>query len=131
MPDLFKEVMPSIMHYKNNVFHDDKEIEEYFNKNFFIINKVLSMYMDCVPAANYLNIYNQLPGKLKHDFLLNIIRGYKRPFNYAKTEKMEDLDIIKEYYCVGNVKAKEYHSLLTHEQLDLIRKKLFKGGLKK
>lgn len=128
MPELFKDVMPSLMIHKKDVFIDDEEKDEFFNKNSYIINRVLSMYIDCVMPANEMNMRYYVDGKLKHDFFINTIKGYKRSFNYAKSIKHSDLDIIKEYYGVGNRIAKEYHSLLTPEQLETIRTKLDKGG---
>jgi len=130
MPDLFKEVMPSLMHYKNEVFENDAEKEQYFNDKSFMINRILSMYNDCVLYANIMNYYYGLDGKLKNDYYINTLRGYRRSYNYIKALKFEDLDIIKEYYGVNSTKAKEYHSLLTATQLDEIRKRLEKGGVK-
>lgn len=129
MPDLFKEVMPAIMHHKKEVFENDEEKQKFFDEKSFIINRVLSMYMDCVFQANLMNMNNSIDGKLKYDFYLNTLRGYKRPFNYAKSEKFSDLDVIKEYYGISNAKAKEYHSLLTPENIQTLKLRLYKGGI--
>ena len=108
MPDLFKEVLPSLLQHKKEVFRDDAEKDLFYNRNSYIINKALSMHFDCVLPANEMNKHFSLDGKLKHDFYLNILRGYQRPFNYAKAKKLEDLSIIKEYYGIGNEPAKLY-----------------------
>lgn len=129
MPDLFKEYMPSIMWHKNEVFQNDIEKDKFVSDKSYIINRVLSMYIDCIFYSNMMNQYYHLDGKVKHDFYLNSLRGYKRPFNYAKSEKLNDLDVIKEYYGIGNKQAKEYHSLLTPDQIETLKLRLYRGGV--
>ena len=131
MPDLFKEVIPSILQTKKNVFENDEEMDRYYERNSFIILKTLSMYMDCVLQSNVINYNYHIDGKLKNDFLLNSIRGYKRKFSYQKKTKLDDLEFISEYYGISNEKAKEYVSLLTRENIDEIKKRLEKGGKEK
>jgi len=87
--------------------------------------------MDCVLQSNVINYNYHIDGKLKNDFLLNSIRGYKRKFSYQKKEKLDDLEFISEYYGISNEKAKEYVSLLTRENIDEIKKRLEKGGKEK
>jgi hypothetical protein len=41
---------------------------------------------------------------------------------------LKDLDYVKEYYGYSNEKAREALTLLTKEQLEHIKTKLFKGG---
>jgi len=132
MPDLFKEALPSIMHTKTQIFIDDLEKNEFYNKNSYIINKALSMHVDCVIPANLMNMFHGLDGKLKHDFFMNSLRGFKRPFAYAKAQKqnLDGLNIIKEYYGVSDHKAKEMRLLLNENQLNELRKRLDKGGIK-
>lgn len=131
MTDLFKEALPSIMHTKKEIFIDDLEKNEFYNKNSYIINKSLSMHIDCVIPANLMNMFHNLDGKLKHDFFMNTLRAYKRPFSYAKKVKYEDLNTIKEYYGVSNNKAKEMRSLLSAAQVTELKKRLDKGGVNK
>jgi Bacteriophage clamp loader A subunit len=131
MPDLFREVLPSIMVNKKEVFVDDREKDKWFLDNSFILIKAISMYLDTAISANIMNVNNHLDGKLKYDYFINTIRGYKRPHSYVKSIKYnaDDLEIIKEYYGIGNAQAREYHSLLSPEQIETLRKKLYKGGL--
>lgn len=119
------------MRFKNEVFEDEETKEKYMTEKSFIINRVMSMYLDCVIPANMMNLNYHIDGKLKFDFYLNTIRGYKRPFNYASKIKYDDLDIIKEYYGISNAKAKEYHNILTPEQIEEIKHRLNKGGVNK
>jgi hypothetical protein len=41
------------------------------------------------------------------------------------------MDIVKEYYGFSNTKAKEALTLLTKDQIEIIRNNLNKGGRKK
>jgi hypothetical protein len=41
---------------------------------------------------------------------------------------LKDLEYVKEYYGYSNEKAREALTLLTKEQLEHIKTKLFKGG---
>ena len=47
----------------------------------------------------------------------------------AKTQ-LDDLEYVKEYYGYSNEKAKQALSILTKEQIEHIKKSLFKGGRK-
>lgn len=123
MPDLFKDIIPSILQSKKPVLEDDKQY------NAFVVNRALSFHYDCVLQANEMNKYPSLPGSLQYQYLLNSIRGYKRPFRkWEKRETIEDLDAVKEYYNYSNEKAKEALVLLDATQLEKIRKELNKGG---
>jgi hypothetical protein len=79
--------------------------------------------------ANEMNKYPGLPGNLQYQFLLNSIRGYKRPFRpWQKRETIEDLEIVKEYFNYSNEKAKEALVLLNDADMEEIKRKLHKGG---
>ena len=75
-----------------------------------------------------MNIYNQLDNKLQYDFLLNSIRQRKRFAPWLKTSKIDNLDLVKEYFGYSDQKAKDALTLLTDDDLELIRSKLNKGG---
>lgn len=131
MPDLFKDVMPAIMHHKKNVFVDDDEKRAFLNKSMWPILTTLSMYSDCVMQANVVNMIHHVTSEMKYDFLLNTIRGYKRSYNYAKKQKHSDLSHIAEYYGVNMNIAKQYHDLLSPQDIEEIKTKLDKGGIRK
>ena len=123
MSDLFKDIIPSILQTKKNVLEDEKDYSA------FVINKALSFHYDCVMQANEMNRYPSLPGTLQYHFLLNSIRGYKRPFRpWQKRETIEDLETVKEYFGYSNEKAKEVLVLLNADQIEEIKKKIHKGG---
>lgn len=126
MADLFGDIIPSILQTKKVMVTEENE-KEYVP---FVVNKALSFHYDCVLFANEMNKVPNIDGILQYQFLLNRIRGYKRPFQkWQKRETIEDLDTIKEYYNCSTEKAKEVLTVLNDGQIDEIRKRLNKGGL--
>jgi hypothetical protein len=124
MADLFKEIIPSILQTKKNVVENEKDYIP------FVVNKALSFHYDCVLIANQMNLLPNTDGILQYHYLLNKVRGYKRPFQkWHKRETIEDLDAIKEYYNYSNDKAKEALTVLSNDQINDIKSKLNKGGL--
>ena len=76
-----------------------------------------------------MNLYPNLPGTMQYHYLLNSIRGYKRPFRpWQKRETIEDLEIVKEYFNYSNEKAKEALVLVNEADMQEIKNKLHKGG---
>ena len=123
MSDLFKDIIPSILQHKRPVLEDDKQYHG------FVVNRALSFHYDCVMQANEMNRFPGLPATLQYQYLLNSIRGYKRPFRkWEKRETIDDLDAVKEYYNYSYEKAKDALVLLNATQLDEIRKAISKGG---
>lgn len=123
MSDLFKDIIPSILQSKKNVLEDEKDYSAY------VVNKALSFHYDCVLQANEMNRYPSLPGTMQYHYLLNTIRGYKRPFRpWQKRETIDNLETIKEYFGYSNEKAKEVLVLLDANQIEEIRKATNKGG---
>ena len=123
MSDLFRDIIPSILHKKNHVLDNEKDYHA------FVINKALSFHYDCVMQANEMNRFPGLPATLQYQYLLNSIRGYKRPFRkWEKRETIDDLEAIKEYYNYSYEKAKDALVLLSNAQKEEIRKAISKGG---
>ena len=66
--------------------------------------------------------------KLQFQFLINTIRSRKRFNKWIKPEKIDDLEMVKEYYGYSTEKARQALSILTPEQITMIKQKLKKGG---
>ena len=77
MPDLFKEIIPSILQTKKSVINDDIDLKDYTH---FVVNRALSYHIDCVLYANEMNLYPELEKDLQYQYLLNTIRPMKRKF---------------------------------------------------
>jgi hypothetical protein len=127
MPDLFKEILPSIMKSKQNVFDGD-----YSDYNPFIVNRALSYHIDCLPYAAEICSLSHLDKDMQYQYLLNSVRSMKRDFKkWQKSETEENLECVKLYFGYSNQKAKEALRILTNEQIAEIKIKTDKGGVRK
>jgi len=129
MPDLFKEIIPSILQTKKNPFEQEHEYKDYVP---FLVNRALSYHNDCLLHVAELNRLNVLPKDMQYRYLLNSIRSMKRSFKpWQKIQIDENLECVKTYFGYSNQKAKEALRILTDEQIVEIRRKTDKGGVKK
>ena len=115
----------SINYQKTNLIVDDESKKGY---NPFLTNHQLSYFPDTVQVANAMNRYYDLDKKLQYDFLLNIVRKRKRFSKWGKPEDIENLEVVKEYYGYSNEKAKSILPLLSQEQVEIIKSRMYKGG---
>lgn len=121
------EFLNSINHSKKDVMVDDLTEKSY---NSFMVNRSLSYFPDTVGFANVMNQYHHTDNKLQYHFLINIVRKRKRFSKWMKPEQVSDIEAIKQYYGYSNEKAKQVFSLLSPEQITIIKKKVSKGGRK-
>ena len=129
MPDLFKEIVPSILQTKKSVFQDDYDYKDYKP---FVVNRALSYHMDCVGYANEMNVHSGLDSDMQYQYLLNTIRPMKRKFQpWQKSEVDRDIESVKLYFGFSNAKAKEALRILNDEQIAEIKAKTNKGGVNK
>ena len=112
---------------KQNIMVDDITENAY---NSFIVNRGLSYFKDTVIFANEMNRNHHLDSRLQFDFLINIIRKRKRFSKWIKPDTASDVEVVKEYYGYSNEKARQVLTLLTTEQINELKKKVYKGGRK-
>ena len=125
MADLFKEIIPSILQTKKNALLTEQDEKSYSQ---FMVGRALSNYPDTVLSANDMNMYPHLDNRLKYDYLLNIVKPYKRPFaKWRKRASSVDLEAIKEYYGYTDAKAYDVLTILSDAQIKVIKKQLEKG----
>ena len=129
MPDIFKEIIPAILQTKKNPFQVEHDYKVYAP---FIVNRALSYHLDCVLYANEMNMRPFIDKDQQFTFLLNTIRSMKRKFQpWQKSSADKDMECVKVYFGYSNEKAKEALRILTIEQLEEIKNKVEKGGVKK
>lgn len=129
MPDLFKEIIPSILQTKKSVINDDLDAKDYVP---FVVNRSLSYHIDCVLYVNEMNLYPEIDKDMQYQYLLNTIRPMKRKFqSWQKSQVEKDLECVKIYFGYSNAKAREALRILTDEQIAEIRTKTDKGGATK
>ena len=124
--DLFKDLLPSILQNNNDVLEDEKEY------NAYIVNRGLSVYMDCILYANNMNMNYNLPYRLQYDYLRHSVRKMKRHFKpWNKPRKDDTINTIKEFYNFSTKKAEDIVDLVSEEDLKEMRRRLDVGGTKK
>lgn len=127
MADIFKEIVPSILQTNEYILSDDSE-NSYIP---FLVNRSLSYHVDCFAYAQEMNSYPSLDKKLQYDYLFYSIKKYKRPFKkWIKSDIDENIKLVMQYYNFSRDKAIKAISLLSAEQIKIIKESLDQGGLK-
>lgn len=119
------DFLNSINYEKNDLLADEANVKVYQP---FIINRGLSFGADTVLYANEMNRLWGAPKRAQYDFLRLSIPKKKRYNKWARADKLENMGIIQEYYGFSIDKAKAALKILTEEQIDVIKKKLYRGG---
>jgi uncharacterized radical SAM superfamily protein len=121
------EYMNAINTTKKDIMVDDVAEKGY---NSFMVNRGLSYFHDTVLYANEMNRYHQIDNRLQFDFYINIIRKRKRFSKWMKADTVSDVEVVKDYYGYSNEKARQALTLLTSDQINELKKKVYKGGRK-
>lgn len=100
------------------------------------VNTILANHKDIVLHVNEVNKYN-VPDKNHYNYLFNSVKKYKRwSKGLSKEEKKkleqekELISLISEYYKYNTLRAKEALKLLSVDEIEIIKKRLDKGGVK-
>ena len=121
------EYVNSINYSKKDIMIDDIAEKDY---NSFMVNRSLSYFQDTLLMANEMNKNHQIDKRLQFDFLINIVRKRKRFSKWLKNTVESDVEVVKEYYGYNNQKARQALTLLTPEQINVLKQKVNKGGRK-
>lgn len=121
------EFLNAINTTKKNVMVDDLTEKAY---PAFMINRSLSYFPDTVLLANEMNRYHHLDSKLQFSFLINSVRKKKRFAKWAKPTNPDNLEVVKEYYGYSNEKARQVLTILSDQQIEELKLKVYKGGRK-
>ena len=121
------EYLKAINETKKDIMVDDIAEKDY---NPFIINRGLSFFKDTILYANEMNVHHHLDNRVQFDFFINIIRKKKRWSKWTKPSDVDNLELIKEYYGYSNEKTRSALSLLSAEQINIIKQKVDHGGRK-
>jgi hypothetical protein len=119
----------SINHTKENLIKETPENISSYNP--YIINKCVSGHLDTILFANELNQYPYISKEMQYAFYLYSLRKKKRYSPWVKKHNAENLSLVKEYYGYSDKKALEALRLLNREEINFIKQRFNKGGLKK
>ena len=111
---------------KENLFTDPQANKDYSS---WMVNRGLSQFPDTILYANEMNLHSGIPEDWQFYFFLNSISKKKRFSKWHKKDaETESFRLVKEYFGYSDEKVKEALSILTDNQLVMIKEKLYKGG---
>ena len=110
---------------KDLIRKDDDLAEKLYQP--FLVNKSLSYFPDTIMYSNEMNRRHSLDKRLQYQYLLNSIRPSRRYAKWVKKVENSDFEAIQEYFKYNNEKTFEALSLLSSDQISLIKEKLKKG----
>lgn len=116
----------AITHTKENIIQDEATEKQYAP---YIVNKGLSYGPDTIIPANEMNSRPHLDKAMQFSFLINSIRSKKRFNKWIKADKIEAIEVIKEYYGYSTEKARHALPLFSQENIKLLKQKIEKGGM--
>lgn len=96
----------------------------------YIVNKALSYFPDTILHANLMNQFHQLDNRPQYEFLLNSIRPKKRFAKWVKDAGDKDLDLVCEVYQCNRTVGREYLSLLSSNDIEIMKQQQETGGIK-
>lgn len=121
-----KDFLNSINYDKKALLDDDEKASSLYTP--FVVNKCLSYFVDTILHANEMNCHPWLDKKTQFDFYRISIRKKKRYSPWLKKETEDSIEIIKQVYGYSEQKAREVLNILRPEDLESLRKSLYKGG---
>jgi hypothetical protein len=121
-----KDYLNTINLSKDNLMLEDPLAEKKYPA--YIVNKCMSHHVDTVMHANEMNLWSQLPSRMQYDFFINTVRPRKRFSPWDKKDKIEDLELVQQYYGYSVEKARQALDILSRQQIDYIKEKLNTGG---
>jgi hypothetical protein len=78
-----------------------------------------------------MNMMHYLDKDMQYQYLLNTVRPMKRKFQpWQKAQVEKDIECVKLYFGYSNQKAKDALRILSNEQINEIKRKTDKGGVK-
>ena len=119
------DFLNSINTNKKNLMEGTDEEKQYVP---FVVNRTLSYFQDTVSLANAMNIHHHIDNRLQYDFFINIVRPKKRFSPWLRKEKLDTLELIKNYYHYNDEKARSALKLLSEEQIEFIKQRMKIGG---
>lgn len=96
----------------------------------FVVNRGLSYFADTIMYANALNQVVNIDNKLQYHYLINTIMPRKRFSKWAKKDDDSNIELVMNNYNYSYEKAVQALSLLTKQQLDALKNKNNKGGIR-
>ena len=126
------EYVNSINFTKKNMMRDS-ENDVLAEKGYepWLVNKALSYFPDTILHANLMNQCHHLDKRPQYECLINSIRPKKRFSKWVKNASNEELELVCNYYKCNRIIGQEYLSLLSSDELRIMKEQQEIGGVKK
>ena len=124
-----KDFLASINHDKKALLDKDENDPRLYKP--FVVNRCLSYFPDTIFHANEMNCVPWLDNKSQFDFHRLAIRKKKRFSPWLKKETENDISLIRTVYGYTEAKAREVLNIIGPQEMDQIRRSLYKGGSEK
>lgn len=95
----------------------------------FVVNRALSYFSDTVAIANEMNRRPHLDNRCQFSFLLHIVPKRRRIAKWHKKTTSDATATVSQYYNCSLAEAEQYASLLTSDQIDVLKERMFTGGV--
>lgn len=95
----------------------------------YLVNRLLAHFSDTLYFACEMNLNYDMPARQQYEYLLASVPKRKRftPHpKFGKRAKQADVEILREYYKCSETKAKEIAFILTPEDIEMLRERLYK-----
>lgn len=129
--DLFKDWIRSINEKHVNLFDgaDQQMLENHYPA--FMINRALSQSEDTILQANVVNVrHDFITARMQYDFLMTTIPKKRRFSKWARAEKSEKVDLIKQVYNLSQQKAEIAETMISDDDVEKLKEYVFEGGRK-
>lgn len=93
----------------------------------YLTNKALSYFPDSLFYSNEMNMNHHADNILQYEYLINTLRPKRRFAKWVKAEDNDDLEAIKLFFGYSNKKAEQTLSILSSEQIKIIKDELVRG----
>ena len=130
----YRLVIMKLTNYLNAINHTKEPLldtdDEFVEKGYtpYVINRCLSYFTDTIFHVNEMNAMSNIDKKFHFDYLVNSLRKRKRFSKWLKTEKIDEIEVVKKHYNYSYKRAKEVLPLLSKAEIEEI-KSLYKGML--
>lgn len=122
--DMF-EIISDISEKKKGILGSEEDFKKYPK---FMINRALMQHKDSIMTVAFSNRYPDMENRMHYDLLMSCIPKRKRRGKWAKKKSIDNLDIVMEYYNICEKRAVEYLNLLSDEDIEFIKSKMYTGG---
>jgi len=121
----------TLFDYLNSINYDKQDImDDETQKEYvpFLINRFLSAQIDTVLYANEVNQRPFLSPRMQYDYLRHSIRSKRRFCKWMKKEKIEKVELLKNFFEYNQLRAEEIADIISDEQLIEIKASMDTGG---